>query len=416
MKRTALLALGLGFCLAVNAADPITLGLNYPRTGSYKEEGLSQMRGALLAIEEINAKGGVLGRPLKLSTRNSASRPEKAVANVDKLADEGAAMLMLFGGASSAVAIAAGKRAKERGLLYFGTLTYSNDTTGKDAHRYMFRECNNAWMSAQVLGQYMNKHLPEKRYFYITSDYTWGHTSESSLRQATGTLDTSKHPGLKTAFPGARLSDYRQALNQVAASNADVLVLVLFGEDLVRAMRIADELGLNKKMQVAVPNLTLSMVETAGPDIMQGVIGTEPWTWRVPALEGSVAGQKFVERYDERYQTHPSSSAASAYSIVYQWADAASRARSLDSEKVIAALEGHRYSLLKDEQQWRSFDHQNVQTVYAIKVKPRDEVLKDRFKQDYFEIVHRLTGEQAAPSLAEWQAERRATGQTLALQ
>lgn len=414
MKRSILLALGLGFCLAAEAAEPITLGLNYPRTGSYKEEGLSQMRGALLAIEEINAKGGVLGRPLKLSSRNSASRPDKAVANVDKLADEGVAML--FGGASSAVAIAAGKRAKERGLLYFGTLTYSNDTTGKDAHRYMFRECNNAWMSAQVLGQYLNENLPDKRYFYITSDYTWGHTSERSLRQATGTQDNRQHPGIKTAFPGARLSDYREALTQVAKSDTEVLVLVLFGEDLVRAMRIADELGLNKKMQIAVPNLTLSMVETAGPDIMRGVLGTEPWTWRVPDLEGSTAGQQFVQHYDERYQTHPSSSAASAYSIVYQWADAATRARSLDSERIIEALEGHRYSLLKDEQQWRTFDHQNLQTVYAVRVKPREDVLKDRFKQDYFDIVHRLTGEQAAPSLAAWQAERRAAGQPLTLQ
>ncbi len=414
MKRTTLLAMGLGFCIAAQAADPITLGLNYPRTGSYKEEGLAQMRGALLAIEEINANGGVLGRPLQLSSRNSASRPEKAIANVDKLADEGVAML--FGGASSAVAIAAGKRARERGLLYFGTLTYSNDTTGKDGHRYMFRECNNAWMSARVLGQYLNEHLPNKRYFYITSDYTWGHTSESSLRQATGTEDINRHPGLKTAFPGARLSDYREALNKAAASDAEVLVLVLFGDDLVRAMRIADELGLNKKMQVAVPNLTQSMVETAGPDIMRGVLGTEPWTWRVPELEGSVAGQKFVERYDERYQTHPSCSAASAYSIVYQWADAATRARSLNSEQIISALEGHRYSLLKGPQEWRAFDHQNVQTVYAVRVKPREEVLRDRFKQDYFEIVHRLTGDQAAPSQADWQAERKAASQALALQ
>ncbi|MGM3388845.1 substrate-binding protein [Stutzerimonas stutzeri] len=414
MKRTTLLALALGLCLSAEAADPITLGLNYPRTGSYKEEGLAQMRGALLAIDEINAKGGVLGRPLRLSSRNSASRPEKAVANVDKLADEGA--VMLFGGASSAVAIAAGKRARERGLLYFGTLTYSNDTTGKDGHRYMFRECNNAWMSAKVLGEYLNKHLPNKRYFYITSDYTWGHTSESSLRQATGTQDSARHPGLKTAFPGARLSDYRDALTQAAASDAEVLVLVLFGEDMVRAMRIADEMGLNKRMQVAVPNLTQSMIETAGPDIMRGVLGTEPWTWRVPELEGSETGKQFVQNFDERYQTHPSSSAASAYSIVYQWADAATRARSLNSEQVIAALEGHRYRLLKDEQEWRAFDHQNVQTVYAVRVKPREEVLKDRFKQDYFEIVHRLTGEQAAPSHAQWQLERTAGGQKLALQ
>lgn len=169
----------------------------------------------------------------------------------------------------------------------------------------MFRECNNAWMSARVLGQYLNENMPGKTYFYITSDYTWGHTSESSLRQATGTVDTSKHQGVRTAFPGARLSDYRAALEKAANSGAEVLVLVLFGEDMVRAMRIADELGLNKKMQIAVPNLTLSMVELAGPDIMRGVLGTEPWTWRVPELEGSERGKAFVRNFGERYQTHP---------------------------------------------------------------------------------------------------------------
>ena len=75
--------------------------------------------GIKAALEEINANGGVLGRPLRLSSLDTASRPEKAVRNVDKLADEGA--VMLFGGASSAVAIAAGKRAKERKLKIHGT-------------------------------------------------------------------------------------------------------------------------------------------------------------------------------------------------------------------------------------------------------------------------------------------------------
>src|SRR5690606_22422949 len=55
-------------------------------------------------------------------------------------------------------------------------------------------------------------------------------------------------------------------------------------------MRIADEMGLNKKMQIAVPNLSMTMVEAAGPDIMSGVLGTEPWTWRVPEVEGSERG------------------------------------------------------------------------------------------------------------------------------
>jgi ABC-type branched-subunit amino acid transport system substrate-binding protein len=413
-KLTATLALWAGITALAHAAEPITLGLNYPRTGPYKEEGLAQMRGALLAIDELNEHGGVLGRPLRLSTKDSASRPQKAERNVDKLAAEGASML--FGGSSSAVAIAAGKRAAKHGLLYFGTLTYSNDTTGKDGHRYMFRECNNAWMSARALGQYLNKNLPNQDYFYITADYTWGHTTESSLRQTTNTLNTSKHPGLKVPFPGARQADYQNALNQAAASKAKMLVLVLFGEDLVRAMRIAKDLGLTERMQIVAPNLTQHMVEQAGPSIMQGVLGTEPWTWRVPALEKSERGQAFVKQFSERYQMYPSSSAASAYSIVYQWADAAKRANSLDSEALIKALENHSYQLLKDRQQWRTFDHQNAQTVYVVQVKKRAEVMLDPFKQDYFAIVDRLDASQAAPDLAEWQAERKAAGQPLTLQ
>nr|WP_256833662.1 ABC transporter substrate-binding protein [Pseudomonas oleovorans] len=411
---SAILALWAGITACAQAAEPITLGLNYPRTGPYKEEGLAQMRGALLAIDEINAAGGVLGRPLRLSSKDTASRPAKAEKNVDKLAAEGAAML--FGGASSAVAIAAGKRAKQHGLLYFGTLTYSNDTTGKDGHRYMFRECNNAWMSAKVLGQYLSKTLPNKRYFYVTADYTWGHTSEASLRHATASDNAAQHASVRIPFPGARLADYQDALTQAAASNAEILALVLFGEDLVRAMRVAKDLGLTERMQIVAPNLTQSMVEQAGPNLMAGVIGTEPWTWRVPALEKSARGEAFVEAFKTRYEMYPSSSAASAYSIVQQWADAATRAKSLDSETLIKALEGHRYTLLKDEQQWRAFDHQNLQTVYAVKVKPRDEVLKDPLKQDYFEIVDRLDARSALPSLAEWQAERRAGGQPLTLQ
>jgi ABC-type branched-subunit amino acid transport system substrate-binding protein len=417
MKRlTATLALWAGITACAQAAEPITLGLNYPRTGPYKEEGLAQMRGALLAIDELNAQGGVLGRPLRLSSKDSASRPEKAVKNVDKLADEGAAML--FGGASSAVAIAAGKRARERGLLYFGTLTYSNDTTGKDGQRYLFRECNSAWMSARVLGQHLAKTLPGKRYFYVTADYTWGNTTESSLRETTGTQDPGQNPGLKVPFPGARIADYQNALTQAAASSSEVLVLVLvlFGEDLVRAMRIVEDLGLNQRMQIVAPNLTQSIVEQAGPSLMEGVLGTEPWTWQVPQREGSERGMAFVKAFNERYEVYPSSSAASAYSIVYQWADAAKRAKSLDSEALIQALEGHSYSLLKGKQQWRAFDHQNVQTVYAVQVKPRAEVMKDPRRQDYFEIVHQLDGEQAAPSLAEWQAERSAAKQPPTLQ
>jgi ABC-type branched-subunit amino acid transport system substrate-binding protein len=241
-------------------------------------------------------------------------------------------------------------------------------------------------------------------------------TMNDSTTKTTGSEDLGKHPGVKVPFPGARMADYQNALTQAAASKAQVLVLVLFGEDLVRAMRIAQNLGLTSRMQIVAPNLTQHMVEQAGPGIMQGVLGTEPWTWRVPALEKSAHGEAFVKAFSQRYEMYPSSSAASAYSIVYQWADAAKRAKSLDSEALIKALENHRYQLLKDPQEWRAFDHQNAQTMYVVKVKSRAEVLKDPLKQDYFAIVDRLDANQTSPDLAQWQAERRAAGQPLTLQ
>ena len=136
----------------------------------------------------------------------------------------------------------------------------------------------------------------------------------------------------------------------------------------------------------------------------------------MPEREGSERGKAFVNAFSQHYGVYPSSSAASAYSIVQQWADAARRSKSLDSETLIKTLEGHSYSLLKGEQQWRAFDHQNVQSVYVVKVKPRDQVMKGAQRQDYFDIIHQLDGQHAAPSLAEWQAERRATGQPPTLQ
>ena len=387
------------------AAAPVKLGLNYPHTGQYREEGLMQKRGALMAVEEINAAGGVFGRPLELVDRDSASQVDRARANVDELAAEGVAML--FGGSSSSVAIAASKQARRHNLLYFGTLTYSNDTTGKDGHLGMFRECYSAWMAARVLGDYLKREYGDKTYYYVTADYTWGHTTEASMREFTGTTDQSRHGSVLVPFPGGRYHEIQEAIKAAADSDAEVLVMVLFGEQMVHGMTIAQRMNLPERMQIVVPNLTLSMVEQTGPFIMAGVIGAAPWTWNVPYEFDYPRGRQFVERFSKRYRTRPSTSAASAYSIVYQWKDAVERANSFSTASVRRALEGHHYRLLKDEQYWRGFDHQNVQSVYAVRIKPRDQVMKDEYRQNFFEIINSMSGDDAAPDHQQWLAERR---------
>jgi branched-chain amino acid transport system substrate-binding protein len=421
MIRSRSLRMGYGVVLAIiigvvalcqvsmAAAEVVKIGLNYPKTGPYAEEGLDQWRAAQMAADEINAAGGILGNRVKIVWRDSQSKVSATTKNVTELIDKDGAK-MVFGGASSAVAIAAGKVCDEKGVIFFGTLTYSTDTTGAEANRHVFRECYDAWMGAKALSSYLRAYYGWKKYFYITADYTWGWTTEASLRKLTETENTSVHQGTKTRFPGATEQDFIKALNVAKKAQPDVLVIVLFGDDMVNTLRQATAMGLKKDMQIVVPNLTLSMAEGAGPECMEGVIGAVPWTWKVPYKFDYPRGKKFVEAFAGKYKRYPSTSGASAYTILYEYKSAVERANTFDTPAVIKALEGHSYTLLKDEQMWRDFDHQSVQTVYAIRCNPAPMIKRDKYKLDYFEIIESVSGKKAACTQDEWNALRAKAG------
>lgn len=395
----------------------VRVGLNYPETGPYSVQGLDQLRAATLAIDEINAAGGILGRQIELVTRDSRSMVDETYKNVAELIDD-EKVSMVFGGSASNVAIAAGDVAKKKRTLFFGTLTYSNATTGSEGNRYTFRECYNSWMGAKVVANYLNSNFPadSKKYFYITADYTWGHTTEESMRHFTGTTDNAVHKGIRTPFPDATDKDFRKAIAFAKIINPDVLVLVLFGQDMSKAIRQATIEGLKAKTQIVVPNLTLGMAENGGPKVMEGVIGALPWSWAIPYLYDYEGGKRFVENFVQRYSRYPGTSGASAYTILYEYRDAVERAGTFATANVIRALEGHSYQLLKDRQTWRDFDHQSIQTVYAVRCKREPQVLKDTFKLDYFEVIDSLPGEQAAQTREQWNAERIKAGRPTQLE
>jgi branched-chain amino acid transport system substrate-binding protein len=409
------LVAAIAYPFATHAADNVKVGLNYPKTGPYFSEGLDQIRAATLAVEEINEAGGVLGRKVELAIRDSMSKVPITKTNVTELIEK-ENVKMVFGGSASNVAIAAGEICQEKGVIYFGTLTYSNDTTGKDGHRHTFRECYNAWMASAALAKTLKKSFAGKKFFYVTSNYSWGWTTESSMRKFSGTEDVSVHKQVLTPFPNARLTDFKNALRAAQNEKPDVLVLVLFGQDMVKAVNEVGKMGLKNTMQVVVPNLEEHMAEGVGPRNMAGIIGALPWTWRVPYKFGYSNGIKFVEKFAARYGRYPSTSGASAYTILYEWKNAVELAQAFDSPKVIKALEGRSYTSLKDVQTWRDFDHQSVQTVYVVKGNPPEVVDKDKYRMDYFDVIDSMSGEEAAMSRKEWEASRTAAGKPTILE
>ena len=405
-------ALSLRSAASAEADKSIKIGLNYPASGRYKEQGLAQARGGLLAIKEINASGGVMGKPLELLRSNTASKPERAADNVDELVKQGA--IMLFGGASSSATVAAAARAAEHKRIYFGTLGYDNEITGLEGQRYLFREPYSSYMAARALAEYMNTYLKDKKFFYLTAGSSEGWSMEAALRSFTGTQGITSHPAARTPFPNPVHRDFQAALRKAAESGADVLVVNQLGEDMVLALNEIYAMDLKEKMTVIVPNLTLGMAQAAGPGLMENVIGAVPWTWKVPYKYNYARGKQFVEAFVDEYQLHPSSSAASAYSIVYQFVDAVKRTGSTDTEALIAALENHHYKLLKDEQIWRDFDHQNQQTVYVVRSRQRDDIMLSNLREDYFEIL--LDVDETEMEEDEWQMVRTINDKPLVLQ
>jgi branched-chain amino acid transport system substrate-binding protein len=416
--RTVLAPIFMLLCLMLTLANAapsqaaIKIALNYPETGPYFKQGKDQWKAAHLAKDEINAAGGILNQQIELISYDTNSSPALAASNAERAITKDG-VKMIFGGSSSAVAVAVSKVSQEKGVPFFGTLTYSTTVTGTEARRHAFRECNNSWMAAKAISSYLNKNFSGKKYFYITADYTWGWTTEASLRKFSDTENKSIHKGVLTPFPS---TDFTAALKKADQERPDVLVLVLFGQEMATAIRTAHKMGMKDRMQIVVPNLTIGMAELGSPRAMEGVVGTVPWCWQVPYKYNYSRGIQFIEDFQKRHVRYPSSSAASAYTILYEYKAAVERAGTFDSASVIKALEGHRYQMLKDEQVWRDFDHQSVQTVYVVRCKPRDEVVKNKHNLDYFEIIDSLPGRLAVRTQQEWREVRKSAGKPTRLE
>lgn len=413
LKLIAATALLLG-ATATWAADTIKLGLNYPLSGRYKSHGFAQAEGALLAINEINAQGGVLGKQLELLTTDTNFDPARVAGNVSELVSQGAQMIM--GGVSSEVSRATGREAQRHGVPYFAVQAYANELTGKRGHKLFFRENQSARMSAAALASVMADSLQGKTFFYITASGPWGTSTEDSMRRFTNTGDRGQHASIPTQYPKPRKQDLEMALAAADNSGADVLVLIQFGRDLANMLQHARQLGLHERMTIVVPTLDLETAQEIGASALTGVLATMPWSWNAPAKFGYQRGQAFVDAYSALYQHRPSAAAASAYSVVYQYVDAVRRANSVSPKRVVKALEGHRYQLLKGEQHWRSFDHQNEQSVLVVRGKPRADVLKGAYRSDFFEILAEVPASQVVPDYNEWLAERKDYGKPATLQ
>lgn len=385
--------------------DTYLIGLNVPLTGSYADQGADELKSYKLAIDEVNAQGGLLGKRLVYAEKDSETNPTVAGKNAADLYDNYNA-IMVTGGSASSEAIAQAKVAKEKGKVFMVCLSHSDATTGWEIdaktgaptyqalNRYIFRWYHHAWMSAYAAADYLiNTFGKNAKYYYITADYTWGHTTEKSFKKV---LEAAGGTTVGVVRSPLGEKSFVKYLLDAKAAKPDVLVLVQFGRDMVNSLKQTTAMGLKKEMKIVVPLMELYMAKGAGPEAMEGVICTSPWEWQ---LKDKYSGSKaFVEKFEARYGTPPGNAAAAAWVAIMGYVDAVKAAGTIDAKKVIKTLEGRKFTILKGEEYWRDWDHQAMTSTLVLMGKGSKDMAND---WDFLKIIQETPGEKVAPTKAD---------------
>jgi branched-chain amino acid transport system substrate-binding protein len=382
----------------------VVFGFNVPQTGSYADEGADELRAFKLAVKHLNEGGGMLetlkpsalkgngllGKKVKYVTGDTETKPDPARASARRMIERDG-VIMFSGGSSSATAIAQQYLAQEKGVIFMCALTHSNDTTGKDRRRYGFRHFFNAYMSGQALAPILAKQYGKDRHaFHLTADYTWGHTQYQSMKEFTEKEGWTTVNNIMTPLG---TTDYSQFLTAVLNSDADVLVLNHYGQDMVNSLTQAVRFGMRdrqvngKQMEIVVPLYSRLMAKGAGPENVQGILGTTNWNWRLDD-PGSTA---FVKAFEAEYKAPPSQAAQTAYVQTLLYGNAVERAGTFYPPDVIKALEGFEVEGIgPGKVVYRGCDHQAFHEILVVRGKGPKEMENE---YDLLEIVERVPRE-----------------------
>ena len=200
-----------------------------------------------MAVDEINKKGGILGRHVELISEDSTSTDTgTAVAKGHKLIDRDKVNFLL-GNVNSAMALALGDLSSRAGVLHIVTGGHTDAVTGTDCHWNVFRVCNTTRMETDAVGKLLIDKYGKKWYF-ITPDYAFGHTLqkgfEANLKKYGGTEVGASLTPLGT-------TDFSSYLIKAESAKPDVIIDLTAGQDAVNSLKQIVQFGLNKKFHIA---------------------------------------------------------------------------------------------------------------------------------------------------------------------
>lgn len=337
------------------ASEPIKIGIIDPLSSPYKTSSIHDVHGANVAVDLYNKRGGVLGRQVVIMEADDASNPETAIKAATKFIKEDR-VDFLMGTFNADCALVVSELAKKENKLFMVTGAHLPELTGVACNSHTFVFMPNAAMMAQSVVPHLVKAYGTRWYMLTTSTL-----DGKAMAQAMVTAGQ----GHGVEFVGEALmpfgsTDFTSALSAAKDKHPTLIVLNLYGWDLVHALKgytklelAKDKIGVGGMIAGEQIGRPLGYANNAG---VWGLI----WDPKINT-EGS---KRFIQGVVEKYNHTPTSRCYLGYAAMSQILEAVRRAGTTETSAVIKALEGHEFDGLKEGRSYfRAWDHQHVQDV-----------------------------------------------------
>jgi branched-chain amino acid transport system substrate-binding protein len=362
------------------AKKPVLIGLTSDASGTYAPDGADERRGMLMAIEEFNEKGGVLGRKIEYKHEDTETNPSTAARKAERLIQR-EQVDFLVGACSSACANAISEIAQRSGVIFFNSNSSADSVSNENCHRTNFVVDANNHMFIYGLGPWVARNLG-KRWYFLTHDYTFGKSGTAEFRKI---LTAEKGDDVGEVLIPMGTRDFSAQIIKILAAKPDVVMMTIAGDDAISLYTQVKEFGADKKVQWCTTLKDWPVVWDLGWDKNFGVFGVS-WYHKLDAP----GVKEFVARYKKRWPNAsvpvPGNESYNGYMSVRELLRAVERAGTTRNHEVIKALEGWviKDSMKHDPTTIRALDHVFQQTMYVARQKPKD---KMEDETDLHEII-----------------------------
>ncbi|WP_343716779.1 ABC transporter substrate-binding protein [Inquilinus sp.] len=323
-------------------------------------------KGWQLAIDEVNAAGGVNGQKLVVISKDDGGKPADAVTAANELvSSEG--VTILAGTFFSNIGLAVSDFAKQKKVFFMAAEPLTDAVTWANGNRYTFRLRPSNYMQAAMLAEEAAK-LPAKRWATVAPNYEYGQSAVAVFKQ----LLSAKRPDIEWVneqWPPQGKIDAGAVVQALAAAKPEAILNVTFGADLVKFVREGNTRGLFDDRSV------VSFL-TGEPEYLDPLKDETPEGWIVTGYPWyaikSPEHDAFLKAYQAKYSDYPRLGSIVGYTTMKSIAAILAKAGSADPDKMIAAAEGIGVDSPFGPITFRKVDHQSTLGAFVGKTTVED--------------------------------------------